>query len=82
MKFFIERILKGERPTLGRMIVRALAGGYLVYLAKVLYSNRLESGINPYLYWCFIILFLIMGLFLCVKVIHNYATGYYEGGQN
>ena len=72
---------KGPLPTQGMLVARLLVGGYLMYLGKSLFDGRGDAGMSPIVMYTFLIIFIIVGLFLCIKAVVNLLTGYYSGGK-
>lgn len=76
-----ELLLKGPLPTIGMLAARILVGGYLTYLSYSLFIDRNKSGISTAVIYVFTVIFFLVGVFLCVKAIFSYVSGYYKGGK-
>lgn len=68
-------------PSQGTLLVRTLAGAYLVYLSYSLFKERADSGMSPVAMWSFIIIFTLIGLFLCGMSLFSLVKGTYKGGS-
>ncbi len=72
---------KRNFPTQGVLSMRLIVGLYLNYLAYTLFKGRTESSMSPFALYSFIVLFVGIGLFLCVNTIKGYTKGEYIGGK-
>ena len=69
---------KKNYPTQMALTIRAIVGGYLVYLAYQLITS--ESETTP-LIWAAIAVFIIAGAGLVIMSVKHYIAGEYEGGK-
>ena len=65
-------------PTQTLLAIRALVGGYVLYLAYGLFTSKDE--LTP-LMWGAAILFIVAGVALVVLSIKHFVCGEYEGGK-
>ena len=70
---------KKPYPTQMMLAIRALVGGYVLYLAYGLI--RSDDAKTPVIY-AFIVLFVIAGILLIALSIRHYIRGEYEGGSS
>ena len=70
---------KKSYPTQMMLAIRALVGGYVLYLAYGLIRSGDEK--TPLIY-AFIVLFVIAGILLIALSIRHYIRGEYEGGSS
>ena len=69
---------KKSYPTQMMLAIRALVGGYVLYLAYGLIGSNEKT---PLIY-AFIVLFVIAGILLIALSIRHYIRGEYEGGSS
>ena len=69
---------KKSYPTQMMLAIRALVGGYVLYLAYGL----IRSNEKTPLIYAFIVLFVIAGILLIALSIRHYIRGEYEGGSS
>ena len=69
---------KKSYPTQTLLAIRALVGGYVLYLAYGLFTSKDE--LTPVM-WGAAILFIVAGVALVVLSIKHFISGEYEGGK-
>ena len=65
-------------PTQAVLAIRAIVGGYVMYLAYQIITSGNE--ITP-LMWAAVALFIVAGAFLVIMSIKHFILGEYQGGK-
>ncbi len=65
-------------PTQAVLTIRAIVGGYVIYLAYQIITS--DKEISPYM-WAAVALFIIAGTALVVMSVKHFICGEYVGGK-